>query len=284
MPQHRLERVAAQLGEVLGPSHQGVQLVRVPAPLGRRGYDLLCQHVQRIARHDRRLDRAVVHGPGDDGALEQVAAVLGEDHALRRLADMVAGPTDALEPPRDRPRRLHLDDQVDGAHVDAQFEACRGHEAAQPAVLQRLLDLQPLLARERAVVRLTSSSPASSLSCARQPLGEPARVDEHDRAAVRTDELAGSAGCTGGQMLAARIRRRRPVRRLLVGRQDLAHGGHVLHRHDDLEFERLADAGVDDRHRPGPASPSAGPAAEEAGDRSAAVAWPTARCAAAAGP
>ena len=34
---------------------------------------------------------------------------------------------------------------------------------------------------------------------------------------------------------------------LLLERQDLADRGHVLDRHDDLELERLAHAGVDDR-------------------------------------
>ena len=58
----------------------------------------------------------------DDRALEQVAAVLGEDHALRRLADLVPGPTDALQPARDRPGRFDLDDEIDRAHVDAQLE------------------------------------------------------------------------------------------------------------------------------------------------------------------
>ena len=56
-------------------------------------------------------------------ALEQVAAVLGEDDALRRLADLVTRPTDALQSARDRPGRLDLDDEVDRAHVDAELEA-----------------------------------------------------------------------------------------------------------------------------------------------------------------
>ena len=42
--------------------------------------------------------------------------------------------------------------------------------------------------------------------------------------------------------------------RLLLDRQHLADGGHVLDRHDDLELERLAHAGVDDRR------PAAAPA------------------------
>jgi len=38
-----------------------------------------------------------VHSLGDDGSLEQVAAVLREDHALRRLTDVVPRTADPLE-------------------------------------------------------------------------------------------------------------------------------------------------------------------------------------------
>ena len=76
----------------------------------------------------RRLDRALVHPPGDDGALEQVAAVLREDHALARRADLVAGPADALEAAGDARRALDLDDEVDRAHVDAELERARRDE------------------------------------------------------------------------------------------------------------------------------------------------------------
>ena len=49
--------------------------------------------------------------------------MLREDHAAGDRADLVAGAADALQPGGDRRRRLDLDDQVDGAHVDAQLEA-----------------------------------------------------------------------------------------------------------------------------------------------------------------
>ena len=63
-------------------------------------------------------------------------------------------------------------------------------------------------------------------------------------------------------MLAARLRVRGRAAGLLVERQDLAGRGHVLDRDDDLELERLAGAGIDDRHLA--ARPDA---AEEPGDR-----------------
>ncbi len=88
----------------------------------------------------------------DDRGLEQVAAVLREDDALRRLADLVAGAANALETARDRRRALDLDDEVDGAHVDAELQRARGHEGRQPAGLELLLDLETLLAGDRPVV------------------------------------------------------------------------------------------------------------------------------------
>ena len=49
-------------------------------------------------------------------------------------------------PARDRARRLDQHHEVDGAHVDAELEAARGDDAAQPTGLQLGLDLEPLLA------------------------------------------------------------------------------------------------------------------------------------------
>ncbi len=59
-------------------------------------------------------------------------------------------------------------------------------------------------------------------------------------------------GCIAGQMLAAHG----PAGgRAAVGSSiDLAERAHVLDRHDDLDLERLADAGVDDRDRARPAA------------------------------
>ena len=119
---------------------------------GGHGDDLLGEHVERVARHDGALDQALAHAPGDDGALEQVGAELGEDAALGDVADAVAGAADALAGRGDRLGRLDLEHEVDRAHVDAQLERGGGHEARQLAGLELLLDDEPLLARERAVV------------------------------------------------------------------------------------------------------------------------------------
>ena len=85
--------------------------------------------------------------------MDEIGAVLGQQHAAGDLADLVAGPADPLQAGRDRRRRLDLHDEVDRAHVDAELEARRRDDGRQPPGLQRLLDLGPLLARHRPVVR-----------------------------------------------------------------------------------------------------------------------------------
>ena len=98
--EHVLELRARELGVGVRAREQRVQRVdRSTVVLRRRGDrdDLLREHVERVARHDRLLDQALAHALGDDRALEQVGAELREDAALGDLADVVAGAADALQ-------------------------------------------------------------------------------------------------------------------------------------------------------------------------------------------
>ena len=74
-------------------------------PLVHRAHrdDLLREHVERVPRVARLLDRALEHPADDDGGLEQVAAVLGEHLAAARLADLVARAADPLQPTATEP-------------------------------------------------------------------------------------------------------------------------------------------------------------------------------------
>ena len=136
--------------------------------LGRRAHrdDLLREHVERVARDDRRLDLALAHALRDDRALEQVGAELGEDAALGGVADVVAGAADPLQAGGDGLRRLDLQHEVDRAHVDAELQRRRRDQARQLARLELLLDDEPLLARQRAVVRARESAPRRARSAA----------------------------------------------------------------------------------------------------------------------
>ena len=115
---------------------------------------LLREDVERVLRHRDRLDLPGQHPLGDDRGVQDVAAVLGEQRGAAHLADLVPGAADALQAGCRARRRLDLDHEVDRAHVDAELEAAGRDDAAQDARLQLLLDLRPLLLRDRAVVGL----------------------------------------------------------------------------------------------------------------------------------
>ena len=74
-----------------------------------------------------------------------------------------------------------------------------------------------------------------------QPLGTPARVDEHDRRPVRLDQVQ-------YPFLDRRPDRRRVVDVLLVVQL-----GHVRYRHNHADLDRLGARRLDHRHRGGPA-------------------------------
>jgi hypothetical protein len=130
-----------------------------------------------------------VHPARDHRALEQVAAVLREDDALAGCADLMPGPADALEAAGDARRALDLDDEVHGAHVDAQLQAGRGDQRGEAAVLERFLDLQALLAGDAAVVSPDQILTGQLVEPVGQAFGQTSRVGEDDRAVMAPDEL-----------------------------------------------------------------------------------------------
>ena len=89
----------------------------------RRGNRLLREDVARILRHRDRFDLPREHPFGGDGHVQHIAAVRRKEHRARHLAHLVPRAPDALQTAGGRRRRLDLDHQIDGAHVDARFEA-----------------------------------------------------------------------------------------------------------------------------------------------------------------
>jgi hypothetical protein len=160
----------------------------------------------------------------------------------------VTGAPDSLEPARDRARRLHLDHQVDRAHVYAELERAGRRDRGQPPVLESLLDLDALLARERPVVRTHELLTGQLVEALRQTFGKASAVHEDDRAPVRPDQLEDprvDLRPDRGPLVGCRRR----TADLFLERDGIADRGHVLDRDHYLELERLSHASVHDRHR-----------------------------------
>ena len=248
--EHVLELLAAELGVAVRAGDERVEVVDGDRLiLGCRGGDrddLLGEHVERVARDDRRLDLAVAHPLGDDRALEQVGAELGEDPPAADVADGVPGAADPLQSARDRLRRLDLDDEVDGAHVDAELEARGRDQARELAGLQHLLDDEPLLAREAPWWARAISFSARSLSRSASRSARAAAVDEQDRRAVRLDQLRAARGRSRARSSGGSPRRRRAGRARVIPAHAVIRLDHRLDRDVDPEVELLAHAGVDD--------------------------------------
>ena len=174
------------------------------------------------------------------------------------------GAPDALQSAGDGLGRLDLQNEIDGAHVDAELEGAGRDEAGQLAGLQKLLDVRALLARERAVVGagdllagrlrpLLVGLPGCQLvQPQRDALRRAAVVDKHDRGGVLAhaaqqlgvdrgpDRPAG--GLPSGDRL-QRIGRGAPG--AIVG----AGFGHRLDGYLDAEIELGRCARVEDRDR-----------------------------------
>ena len=239
-----LERRAREVGERVRAPDERVQVVDRDLLVGADRDDLLRDDVDRVPRDVRLLDLAFPHRSRDDGRLEQITAELREDPPLGDRVERVAGSSDPLEASRDRLRALHLDHEVDGAHVDSELERRRRDEARDLSGLQQLLDQEALLASERSVVRSGQLLARELVEPQREALREAPAVDEDDRRPVLSDELEDRR--VDGRPDRARGRARpgrdvAPVDHGRLARRDRrVELPHVLERDDDLEVELLA--------------------------------------------
>ena len=161
----------------------------------------------------------------------------------------MTGAADPLETASDARRALDLDDKVDCTHVDPELETRRRDQRRQPSGFELLLDLEPLLAGDAAVMRPDELLARELVESLGEALREPTAVREHDGAAMTSDQLE-DPGVDGRPDARPQIAPGRRATGLLVEWQDLPDRRHVVHRDDDLEVERLARAGIDDRHVP----------------------------------
>ena len=140
----------------------------------------------------------------------------------------MVGAADALQERGDAARRADLADQLDRADVDAELERRGGDQRAQVAGAQAGLDPVAAVLRQAAVVGGHDVVAEALAELVREPLGQPAGVDEHERGAVLRDQRGDA----------------------------VEHVAHLLGRRDRLELalgqlEREVEvalvAGVDDR-------------------------------------
>ena len=179
-----VELLARQVVVRRGAAHEREEVVG--APLLRRdlGDDLLGEDVERQRGRVDRVEAAGVHRGEQRGALDELVAGQRVEAPLRRAGAAVVGAADPLQERRDAARRADLADQLDRADVDAELERRGGHERAQVAGAQAGLDPVAALLREAAVVRGDDVVAEPLAELVRDALGQPARVDEHQRGAV----------------------------------------------------------------------------------------------------
>ena len=245
--EHARECRACELAITRGTPDHALELGDRPRLGADHRDDLLREDVERAVGHADRLDVAGEHPASDHRSLQQVAAELREDPADAGPADVVPRAADPLQPARDRARRLDLEHEIDRAHVDAELERRGRGDRAQPAGFQRLLDLDPLMARDRAVMRAHQLDPRGRHPAFDRELGEllrdalrePSRVDEDDGRAIGEDPIE-----------QRRIDQRPHAAAVGSGRAGRVH---VRRGHDELEIERRPRAGVDHLDRPVPA-------------------------------
>src|SRR5580658_9142833 len=171
--------------------------------MGGDGDQLLGEDVEGVAREAGGFDVALVHGAGDGGAGDEVGAVFGEDYALGDGVHTVAGAANALHAAGHRGRRLDLDNEIDGAHVDTQLERGGGAECANLAGFELLLNDGALRGGERAVMcaydRLTPHGrrpvrgdpglTGQLIERAGQALGDLPRIHEDDGRVVLANDF-----------------------------------------------------------------------------------------------
>ena len=255
--EHVGEHVVGEVGEVRTTTKQCGERTASDLRIHRHvGDDLLGEHVERVAQESSRLDLPRHHALGHDCGLQQVMAMLREHLADARLANLVSRTTDTLHSAAHRTRRLDLDHEVDGPHVDAELQTARGDERAEFPALQLVLDDHALFASERSVMSLdqlvhTTSAHASFdgelVDVGGQSLSLATRIAEDDGALVFEDEIQ-DLGIHTWPDARTPLGERSSRRTAAQFRRRFAEIPHVLDRDDHLHVELLAHARVDDLH------------------------------------
>ena len=183
-----VELLAGHLGVRRGAADEREQLVGLPLLRAHFGDDLLRGDVERQGRQLDGVEPTRPHRGEERGALDELVARQRVEASLRRARPAVVRAADALQERGDAARRADLAHQLHRPDVDPQLERRGGHQRPQVAGTQSRLDPVPALLREAAVVSGDDVVAQALAELVREPLGQPAGVDEHDGGAVLLDQ------------------------------------------------------------------------------------------------
>ena len=138
---------------------------------------------------DDRVELAAPDRAQQRQRLDQVVARHREQPPFRQAGERVAGAADALQQRRDPVRRSDLADEIDVADVDPELERRRRDQRLQLAALEPRLGVEPPLLGQAAVMRGDRVLAEALAQVPRHALGQPPRVDEHQRRPVRAHEV-----------------------------------------------------------------------------------------------
>jgi hypothetical protein len=162
-------------GEVTPPAAPAVATER--ALLQRQREQLLGTDVPRRGRRHHGLDVARRPQPRQAGGLQEGVVGRREGQRAARRPRPPAGPPQPLQERRNGAGRVHLDDAVEVADVDAEIQRARRHDDAVAGVGEGVLGPPPFRGRQRRVGHERGDIPRAQLLGER--LGPGARLAEH---------------------------------------------------------------------------------------------------------
>ena len=162
---------------------------------------------------------------------------------MGRRAHPVPRSPNALHPARDGWRRLDLNHQVDGSHVNPQLQRAGCHQRLDLARFQELFNLHPLRRGQRSVVRARNRLARKIVQRARQSLRYAPRIHEDQRRRAPANDLEQSG------MNALPDRRPFQAIRCRSRFVGLAEPRHVLDRNLHAQLQGLPRARIHNRHR-----------------------------------
>ncbi len=153
----------------------------IPIIGGAHRDDLLSQDVEWCFRNDQPVELAAPDREHECRALDELVTRGREQPALGYRAAPVPGPPDALQSDGDRTWRSHLAHEVDRADVDSKLERRGGDKHSELAGFQTAFGLESDLPRQASVMGRHDVCADALGQVERDALGQPPRVDEHER-------------------------------------------------------------------------------------------------------